>query len=120
MEIDPHTLSQILQRIYQQMRCPQCGQRVPVDFSSVHVVNEGAMLLQLKCDRCNAYIVLQASLQGIEHISVDGYEVAQTVNASSTIDISDDQLMQLRVGLEESGGSFEKLFEKYGTVAEEN
>ncbi|MBT7929493.1 hypothetical protein HN682_06225, partial [Candidatus Peregrinibacteria bacterium] len=62
MDIDPHTLQRILDRIEKQMRCPQCGRQVPVDFSSVRLMAENAMLLQVKCDDCNAYIVLQASL----------------------------------------------------------
>ena len=54
MEIDPHTLQQILQRIHQQMRCPQCGKRVTVDLSAVRVVAHESMLLQIKCDGCSA------------------------------------------------------------------
>jgi hypothetical protein len=48
MELDPHTLQQIIQRIYQQMRCPQCGKRIPVDFTSVRLAGDDFMLLQLK------------------------------------------------------------------------
>src|SRR5262245_30111077 len=56
MDIDPHTLQQIIQRIYQQMRCPQCSKRVPVDFSSVRLASDDFLLLQLKCDTCDAFI----------------------------------------------------------------
>ncbi|MDA1209316.1 MAG: hypothetical protein O2904_04780 [bacterium] len=114
MEIDPHTLQHILQRIYQQMRCPQCGKRVPVDFSSVRVVADTAMLLQLKCDMCNAYIVLQASLQGVEEIGVKPYVEDETLNNSTTLEFSKKELGMLQQGLEQAGGSFESLFEKYG------
>lgn len=120
MEIDPHTLQQILQRIQQQMRCPQCGKRVPVDFSSVRIVADASLLLQLKCEMCNAFIVLHASLQGVENLSnQEQYDDDTTVNASSTLQMSDKELAMLNAALEQSGGSFEKLFQKYGDHAEE-
>lgn len=114
MEIDPHTLQQILQRIYQQMRCPQCGKRVPVDFSSVRVVADQAMLLQLKCETCNAYIVLHASLQGVDQLSAKAYEEDITANVSTSLELSNSELQMLRQGLSEAGGSFEALFKLYG------
>ena len=114
MELDPHTLQEILERIHQQMRCPQCGKRVPVDFSSVQVVADTSMLLQLKCEGCNAYIVLQASLKGVENLGASGYNKDETMNISSTLQLSKDEMGAMRQGLEECGGSFEKLFEKYG------
>ena len=114
MEIDPHTLQQILQRIQQQMRCPQCGKRVPVDFSSVRVMADSAMLLQLKCEGCNAFIVLHASLQGVQNISVEVEDEETMVNASSSLQMSDKELAMLRTALQENDGSFASLFEKYG------
>jgi len=120
MEIDPHTLQQILQRIQQQMRCPQCGKRVPVDFSSVRIVADASLLLQLKCEMCSAFIVLHASLQGIENLSNQKeYEDDTTVNASSTLQMSDKELAMLNAALEQSGGSFDKLFQKYGNHVQE-
>ena len=110
MEMDPHTLQHILQRIHQQMRCPQCGKHVPVEFNSVQVVSEEVMLLQLKCEGCNAYVVLQASLQGIEQISAPPYEENATNNASSGFTLNESQIQNLRQSLRESGGSFEQLF----------
>lgn len=116
MDLDPHTLQQILDRIKQQMRCPQCGKNVPVDFSSVQVVSDDAMLLQLKCDSCNAFIVLHASLQGVENIQAQEKELeAGTVNVSSTMQISKQEMDTLQSALEQSGGSFEKLFETHGS-----
>lgn len=113
MDLDPHTLQQILDRIKQQMRCPQCGKNVPVDFASVRVVSEDAMLLQLKCDSCNAFIVLHASLQGVENIApVEEVEEEGTVNVSSTMQISKEELAVLNKALEGSGGSFKKLFDQ--------
>ena len=119
MDIDPHTLQQILQRIHQQMRCPQCGKRVPVDFSSVQVVDGDAMLLQLKCEMCNAYIVLHASIQGSEKLGVQIDEVNMMSNASSAIQVPDKEVKELRNTLEKAGGSFDKLFkEKTDTVSD--
>ncbi|MFH1670348.1 MAG: hypothetical protein ABIA92_02045 [Patescibacteria group bacterium] len=114
MEIDPHTLQKILQRIYQQMRCPQCGSRVPVDFSAVRVVANNAMLLQLQCDSCSAFIVLHASLQGSDDIAAQLESEKSTSNISSTLNLAVDEAEMLNKALEESGGSFEKLFKKYG------
>ena len=114
MEIDPHTLQQILRRIEQQMRCPQCGKKVPVDFTAVRVVSDNAMLLQLRCDACNAFIVLHASLQGVERIMPEYEEGQTTVNASSTLKMSDKEVSMLNTALEQCDGSFSKLFEKYG------
>ena len=119
MEIDPHTLQQILQRIYQQMRCPQCGKRVPVDFSSVRVMADNAMILQLKCDTCNAYIVLNASLQGVENLTATPYEEDDTANASTSLELNSEELAMLQEGLSQSGGSFEDLFKQYGGSANE-
>lgn len=113
MELDPHTLQQILQRIYQQMRCPQCGNRVPVDFSAVRVIAAGSLLLQLKCEDCNAFIVLHASIQGIPKIGMQEEQSGMT-NASSTLQLSGQEMEMLHQALQESGGSFEKLFAKYG------
>ncbi|MBM3227637.1 hypothetical protein FJZ27_02095 [Candidatus Peribacteria bacterium] len=115
MELDPHTLQQILQRIYQQMRCPQCGNRVPVDFSSVRVVAAGSLLLQLKCEDCNAFIVLHASVQGTSKGEVD-VQHGSLANASSALELSGQEMDMLSHALQESDGSFEKLFAKYGTT----
>lgn len=117
MEFDPHTLQQILQRIYQQMRCPQCGNRVPVDFSAVRVVAAGSLLLQLKCEDCNAFIVLHASIQGMPNVGMEE-EQPGIVNASSTLQLSGSEMDMLHRALQESDGSFEKLFAKYGKAQE--
>lgn len=102
------------------MRCPQCGKNVPIDFASVRVVSDDAMLLQLKCDSCNAFIVLHASLQGMEQVKAQLKEEAvlageEVVNASSTLEVSKEELTTLSAALEQSGGSFDKLFEEYGS-----
>ena len=115
MDLDPHTLQQIIQRIYQQMRCPQCGKRVPVDFASVRMTGDDFMLLQLKCDTCDAYIVLHASLQGAQKIASQAKQEDVLVNASSTLHLKDEEVATLREALSHAGGSFEKLFKQYGT-----
>lgn len=115
MDIDPHTLQQILTRIEQQMRCPQCGKRVPVDFSAVRVMSDNAMLLQVKCDACNAFIVLHASLQGVEHIASSYREGETTINASSTLQMSEEEMGMLHTALKQCDGSFETLFNAYGS-----
>jgi hypothetical protein len=113
MELDPHTLQQIIQRIYQQMRCPQCGKRVPVDFASIRIAADDFMLLQLKCETCDAYIVLHASLQGTQHLSASEAKDA-TVNESSALYLKEGEVDALRQALEQAGGSFEQMFKKYG------
>lgn len=110
MEFDPHTLHQILQRIKQQMRCPQCGEKVPVDFASIRLTNEDFMLLQVRCDMCDAYIVLHASLAGIKNLKVEKDEKDRILNASSTLCQKDNEIEDLRVTLENAGGSFDQLF----------
>ena len=113
MELDPHTLQQIIRRIEQQMRCPQCGKRVPVDFSSVRMAGDDFMLLQLKCETCEAFIVLHASLQGAEHLGITSKDEA-TVNASSALNLKEQEVQMLREALGQSNGSFEHLFQQYG------
>ncbi|OIO53076.1 hypothetical protein AUJ46_05940 [Candidatus Peregrinibacteria bacterium CG1_02_54_53] len=114
MELDPHTLQQILLRIRQQMRCPQCGKQVPVDFGAVRVVSENAMLLQLKCDTCNAFIVLHASLQGVEKMGAEPIASDARQNVSSSLKLSDHEMAMLHEALDQSDGSFENLFKKFG------
>lgn len=114
MDMDPHTFQQIIRRIEQQMRCPQCGKRVPVDFPSVRMAADDFMLLQLKCDTCDAYIVLHAALQGAK-TSKEAVTDGEFMNASSSLELKDEELKMLRSGLQECGGSFEKLFQKMGT-----
>lgn len=80
-------------------------------MSSVRVVDDSAMLLQLKCDQCNAYIVLQASLQGVDGLGAPPYDEDSTSNASSTFDIGKADLKQVKAALGAADGSFSKLFE---------
>lgn len=110
MEFDPHSLHQIIQRIQQQMRCPQCGEKVPVDFASVRLTGDDFVLMQLRCDQCDAYIVLHASLQGLKGIKLEKDDTQRIVNASSTLCEKDTEIEVLRSMLQKSGGSFEEMF----------
>jgi hypothetical protein len=113
MELDPHALHEIVQRIDKQMRCPQCGKDVPVDIPSVRVSGEDFLLLQLKCATCDAYIVLHAAISGAETIGISQKE-GEVHNASSRLHLNKEELGMLRSAMKESGGSFESVFKKYG------
>ncbi len=113
MDFNPHSLHQILTRIREQMRCPQCGTRVDVDFPSIKLAGDDFMLLQLKCESCSAFIVLQVNLsQQKEEKSV--VKPQELLNASSTLSLSDQEMQTLRTALDDCNGSFEKLFGTYG------
>lgn len=111
MQFDPHTLNQIIQKIQQQMRCPQCGEKVPVDFASVRLTGDDFLLLQLRCDVCDAYIVLHATLQGSSADKTTVTKEEGKMNASSSLCLQEDELAVLRTALNAAGGSFQKLFE---------
>ncbi len=110
MEFDPHTLHQIIQRIQQQMRCPQCGEKIPVEFASVRLTGDDFVLLQLKCEVCDAYIVLHASLQGMKAAQDAKEEKESGLNASSALYLKESEVDSLRNAIQGSDGSFEKLF----------
>jgi hypothetical protein len=110
MEFDPHTIHHILQRIRQQMRCPQCGEKVPVELGSVRITGDDFLIMQLKCEACDAYVVLHASLQGIKHLSTPGAERDSLQNASSTIRGTDAEVEFIQRALEKASGSFDGLF----------
>ncbi len=111
MEFDPHTLHQIMQRIQQQMRCPQCGEKIPVDFASVRLTGDDFVLLQLKCEVCDAYIVLHASLQGMKNGQATLKDEKEAgLNASSSLCLKDTDVETLRNAISGSGGSFESMF----------
>lgn len=112
MEFDPHTLHKILQRIRQQMRCPQCGEQVPVDFACVKITGDDFVLLQLRCELCDAYIVLHASLQGMRGIVMQKDESDKIMNASTSLLSGDPDVEMLRNALESASGSFEQIFEE--------
>ena len=111
MNFDPHTIQTILQKIEQQMRCPQCGKRVPVNFNDLKLIAGNALVLQLRCNDCDTHIVLQASLQGKTAKEVFKNTLSdESVNASSALSINPTELETLRSAVAESGGSFKQLF----------
>ncbi|OGJ53812.1 hypothetical protein A3D11_00360 [Candidatus Peribacteria bacterium RIFCSPHIGHO2_02_FULL_49_16] len=109
MDFDPHTLHQIIKKIEQQMRCPQCGKEVPVDFNSVEVTGNDFVLLRIRCETCDAYIVLHASLQGIKAVDPDT-EKYLLLNASSTMSTEQAHVENMVDAIAEAGGSFDTLF----------
>lgn len=117
MEVNPHSLHQILTRIREQMRCPQCGTHISVDFPSVKMTGDDFMLLQLKCESCTSFIVLHVNLteqNRVEERTLDPRKAL--LNASSTLSLSEDDMTTLRSALKTYDGSFEKLF---GTMKNE-
>lgn len=112
MDFDPHTIHHILQRIRQQMRCPQCGEKVPVEMGSVRITGDDFLIMQLKCEACDAYVVLHASLQGIKNVSSPGAEKDALKNASSSIRGDDAEVAHIQHALEHAAGSFDRLFQE--------
>lgn len=110
MDFDPHVLHQILIKIQDQMRCPQCSKAIPVDIASVKLAGDDFMLLQLKCENCQAFIVLHVSLSGAaKQFPSEKYSLS---NVSSTLELDEAELSTLRKALEKSDGSFSKLFKE--------
>lgn len=109
MECNPHTLNVILERIRDQMRCPQCGTRIDVDFPSIKMAGDSFMLLQLKCESCTSFIVLHVNLTDQPEVSVVS-DATKMMNASSSLSLSKDEMTTLRSALKEYEGSFEKMF----------
>lgn len=114
MDFNPHALHQILTRIHEQMRCPQCGTRIPVDFPAVKLAGDGYMLLQLKCMSCTAFIVLHVNLAQEIVEAVLTNEQHSLLNASSTLTLSEDEMKTLRSALHAYDGSFQNLFKEFG------
>jgi len=113
MEYNPHSLHQILTRIREQMRCPQCGTQVSVDFPSIKLAGDDFILLQLRCESCNAFIVLHVNLNdGRNIIEHDGQR-----NVSSSLHLDEAEMRTLRSALAESDGSFERLFKEMNHIS---
>lgn len=110
MEFNPHSLHQILTRIRDQMRCPQCGTRVAVDFPSIKLASDDFILLQLKCESCTAFIVLHVNVT--DSRQPNEADLKNMMNVSSTLHLSEEEIGALRKGLADSDGSFENLFRK--------
>lgn len=112
MDFNPHSLHQILLRIREQMRCPQCGTRVQVDFPSIKIAGDDFMLLQLKCESCSAFIVLHVNLT--DKMKEAGISVESgKKNASSQLILDEGEMNTLQNALQAYEGSFEKLFKAF-------
>lgn len=114
MSFNPHSLHQILARIREQMRCPQCGTHVAVDFPSIKLVDDEFMLLQLRCESCTSFIVLHVNLSEQRAAGLERDPKDALLNASSTLTLSEEEMITLRNALQSANGSFEKLFQEYG------
>lgn len=110
MEHNPHSLNQILIRIREQMRCPQCGTPVAVDFPSVKLASEEFVLLQLKCESCSAFIVLHVNMANARQSLLLDHDGQR--NASSSLCLDENEMRTLTSALKDADGSFEKLFNK--------
>ena len=132
MEIDPHSLQEIVTKVRDQLRCPQCRKRVDVTFDAVKVLGDDFAVLQLKCSVCDTYIMLYASLN-VERNAVSAPRIQKRTSSSasqkqssgskaqgskeimknfSTKLLTDENdLRALRKSLEKAGGSFSDLFE---------
>lgn len=119
MDFNPHSLHQILSRIQEQMRCPQCGTFVAVDMTSVKIASDGFMLLQLKCESCTAFIVLHVNLTGqiVAEVEAGVSEKTKMMNASSSMSLSTEDMQTLRSALKAYDGSFDRLFADFGKKA---
>ncbi|OGJ57570.1 hypothetical protein A3H22_00860 [Candidatus Peribacteria bacterium RIFCSPLOWO2_12_FULL_55_15] len=116
MDYDPHTIHTIIQRIQQQLRCPQCSRKVPVDWHSIQLTGDDFVLLQLRCEACDAYIVLHASCRVVRDGENPQDAKLRMLNASSLLARSDIELEMIRESLAKADGSFERMFGKEKNV----
>ena len=110
MHYDPHTIHTIIQHIEQQLRCPQCSRKVPVDWQAIRLTGDDFVLLQLRCESCDAYIVLHASCPGVREGETSQDAKLRMLNASSLLARSDTELEKIRESLMKADGSFERMF----------
>ncbi len=108
MDLTPHALNTILETVRDQVRCPQCGSRIPINFQSVKVTGDDFMILEIKCGSCSAFMVLQINTKA--GALADVTNVPSFTNVSSTLTVAEADLTALKESLKESGGSFEKMF----------
>lgn len=110
MDYDPHTIHTIIQHIQQQLRCPQCSRKIPVDWQAIRLTGDDFVLLQLRCDACDAYIVLHAVCQGARGGEAPQDAKLRMLNASSLLARSDIEVERIRESLTQADGSFERMF----------
>jgi hypothetical protein len=122
MDIDPHTIQQILTKVREQLRCPQCRKKVEVDIESLKVLGDNFAVMQIKCDTCEAYIMLHATLSGdiavtaedalAEEVLAELETPANAKNVSTNLLMDENDLKKLRGSLKKANGSFMTLFEE--------
>lgn len=122
MEIDPHTIQQILTKVREQLRCPQCRKKVEVDIESLKVLGDNFAVMQIKCDTCDAYIMLHATLSGEIAVTADDALAEEALaeletpanakNVSTNLLMDENDLKKLRGSLKKANGSFMTLFEE--------
>lgn len=110
MDYDPHTIHTIIQRIQQQLRCPQCSRKIPVDWQAIRLTGDDFVLLQLRCDACDAYIVLHAAYQGGAEEASPQDAKLRMLNASTLLSRSEVELERVKEALAKADGSFERMF----------
>ena len=106
MNIDPHTIQQLLMRIREQLRCPQCRKHMDVNLEALKVLGENFAVMQMQCTACDAHIMLHATI-------AYGKKEEQAVgkNASTQLMVDIDDIKALETSLQKSNGSFMKLFD---------
>ncbi len=110
MEFTPHAIHSVLTRLREQIRCPQCGTRLPVELQSIKVAGDGFLLLQLKCASCSAFIVLHVNVSDPKQVYLTTEKQRGALNASSRLRLTDEEVSMLKNAIEQHGGSFEKMF----------
>lgn len=126
MEIDPHTIQHLLEKVRAQLRCPQCTKRVDVRFDSLKVMGDSFAVFQMQCRTCGAYILLHATLTGMKPAPLGSVErVSRSLpnvlalspsphqhNFSTVLEIDEKEIMALRNALKSASGRFSDLFEE--------
>jgi len=107
MSIDPHTIQQILIRIREQLRCPQCRKHMDVGVESLKVLSDSFAVMQVQCSACDAHIMLHATITFVE--KQDG-EKSAGKNASTKLMVDIDEITEIKKSLQKSNGSFTALF----------
>ncbi|HLC76188.1 MAG TPA: hypothetical protein VJB82_03700 [Candidatus Peribacterales bacterium] len=107
MNIDPHTIQQILIRIREQLRCPQCRKHVDISIEGLKVLNDNFAVMQAQCPTCDAHIMLHATIAVVA--KQDG-EKGVGKNASTNLMVDVDEITELKKSLQSSNGSFSKIF----------
>lgn len=120
MDIDPHSIQQLLEKVRSQLRCPQCAKRIAVELSTLKVVGDSFAVFQLKCLTCEAFVLLHVTIAGsrppkdgvrAEEPPLERSSRGHQRNVSTTLEVDPEELRILRQSLRESGGSFSSLFQ---------